>query len=1005
MVRIKEIGKTSSRLGVIVLVSLLMFAGLVPMQSMAINQPLDGYSDYVSANTYDNFTLRSATGVLRANHTYQPGDVVLLNITTTRVVNLAKQHQLTFKTWNGGNVPGTNIGAWVQRSSKTPYSYEATITLPGAITFDWYYADFRIQDNLNAQVAAKTAIIVGNNLNGHSIKTYKDAACTMERQVFNASDVLYVEFFAGTGVTGGSIQLLDLSRDLPLNNVNFGTTPVSALQTNVGGDNTKFRFSIDLNATPGLTLNFWYSLKVNTNGGGANAFKGATQVQVKGNPSLIVASKDLAPATALEGAMDVPMMALNLTAAANTNDLLFTGVRVMKIGNSTLDGDVGLVRLIEDKDSDMVYDASTDAFLGDPQTYSGGNMTFTNLNRTIPEGTTLHLLILFNIPPTATPGRTVGLSIWNDTWFYVKAPAGVVPIPQPINSSLTKILSSPTDITKVSGDGQQGYLGKLLAPFVVEVKNALHLVVENVPITWAISNGPTGATGTALVNTTAVTNRSGRATVELKLGNLPGTYNVTATSAGLVGSPITFKVTAVKPPPVLAKIKVTPINATLDLGKIQDFNATGYEADNTAIPGLVFTWSVTPSSIGTIDKNGTFKALKNGTGVIKAVNGTKNGTANITVQRLIHKITVTPVNTSVAVGSAVKFLAVAYDALGATIDGIIFGWSVQNTTVASIVQTGNVTGLKPGKTVVVAASGSVAGLANLTVFQTVNKITVTPNNVSLEQGKNTTFAAKAYDALGNEFPGVKFAWSVNNTAIGTITPEGLFKSLAPGTTSVLAKNGTVNGSARVTVTVPPRVLTQIQLQPSDPKVTKGKTINILATAYDQKGVAFTNATFVWSVVDPSIGEISNAGVFTGKKAGITTVKVSVTMGGVTKTASTTVKVTATSGAQATNTAGMIAVVILVTLLLVAAIILLLYKGKKDSGPSADEEDDGKEEEEEDEGSEDEGKEEPDEKKSKKEKEEPEKEEKDEEPEGSGDKKKGKTGESELDEGDENEPVH
>jgi hypothetical protein len=999
MVQSIAIGKAGSRLGAIVLVSLLVFAGLVPMQSMALTQPSDGYSDYVSANTYDNFTLRSATGVLRANQTYQPGDVVLLNITTTRVQNLAKQHQLTFKDWNGGNVPGTNIGAWAQRSSKTPYSYEATITLPGAITFDWYYADFRIQDNLNAQVAAKTAIIVGKDLNGHSIKTYKDAACTVERQVFNASDMIYVEFFAGTNVNGGSIQLLDLSRDLPLNNVNFGTAPVGALQTNVGGDNTKYRFSIDLNATPGLTLNFWYSLKVTSNGGGS-AFKGATQVQVKGNPSLIVASKDLAPATALEGAMDVHMMALNLTAATNTNDLLFAGVRVMKTGNSTLDGDVGLVRLVDDKDADMVYDAGTDAFLGTPQTFSSGNLTFSNLNRTIVEGTTVHLLVLFNIPPTATPERTVGLSIRNDTWFYVKAPAGVVPIPVPINSSLTKILSSPTDITKVSGDGQQGYLGKLLAPFVVEVKNALHLVVENVPITWAISNVPAGATGAALVNATALTNRSGRAVVELKLGNLPGTYNVTATSAGLVGSPMTFKVTAVKPPPVLAKIKVTPINATLDLGKVQDFNATGYEADNTAIPNLVFTWTVTPSSLGTIDKNGTFKALKNGTGVIKAVNGTKNGTANITVQRLIHQIKVTPVNTSVAAGSAVKFTAVAYDALGAAIDGIIFGWSVQNTTVASIVQTGNATGLRPGKTVVVAASGSVAGLANLTVFQTVKTITVTPGQISLEQGKNTTFSAKAYDALGNEFPGVRFAWSVNNTAIGTITPEGLFKSLAPGTTSVMAKNGTVNGTAKITVTVPPRVLTQVTLGPSDPKVAKGKTVNILATAYDQKGVAFTNATFVWSVVDPSIGEISNSGVFTGKKAGITTVKVSVTMGGVTKTASTTVKVTSTSGGKATNTAGMIAVVILVALLLVAAIILLLYKGKKDSGSSEDEEDEDKEE-----GSDDEEKEEPDEKGSKKEEEEPEKDEKDEEPESAEGKKKGKTGESELDEGDENEPVH
>ncbi|RJS84013.1 PGF-CTERM sorting domain-containing protein, partial [Methanophagales archaeon] len=61
------------------------------------------------------------------------------------------------------------------------------------------------------------------------------------------------------------------------------------------------------------------------------------------------------------------------------------------------------------------------------------------------------------------------------------------------------------------------------------------------------------------------------------------------------------------------------------------------------------------------------------------------------------------------------------------------------------------------------------------------------------------FTATAYDQYGAEMPDIVFAWSSSNEAVGTVDATGLFSALAAGTTTITATNGTVSGTASVTV--------------------------------------------------------------------------------------------------------------------------------------------------------------------------------------------------------------
>src|SRR3990172_7276044 len=84
-------------------------------------------------------------------------------------------------------------------------------------------------------------------------------------------------------------------------------------------------------------------------------------------------------------------------------------------------------------------------------------------------------------------------------------------------------------------------------------------------------------------------------------------------------------------------------------------------------------------------------------------------------------------------------------------------------------------------------------------------ITVTPSTATLAINGTQTFTAAAKDQYSNPFT-TTFTWSSSNTTVGTVNSTGKFTALSNGTTIINATNGSVSGSASVTVAaiaVPP----------------------------------------------------------------------------------------------------------------------------------------------------------------------------------------------------------
>ncbi len=118
----------------------------------------------------------------------------------------------------------------------------------------------------------------------------------------------------------------------------------------------------------------------------------------------------------------------------------------------------------------------------------------------------------------------------------------------PVTFTATATAASAQTIAASSGNNQSGIVGSTLSsPLVILVTDQNSNPVANDTVTVALTYVPANTSITnPLSATSIITNSNGLASVNLTLGKHAGSYTVTATSAGLTGSPLSFTATATR---------------------------------------------------------------------------------------------------------------------------------------------------------------------------------------------------------------------------------------------------------------------------------------------------------------------------------------------------------------------------------------------------------------------------------------------------------------------------
>lgn len=278
-----------------------------------------------------------------------------------------------------------------------------------------------------------------------------------------------------------------------------------------------------------------------------------------------------------------------------------------------------------------------------------------------------------------------------------------------------------------------------------------------------------------------------------------GTATITAASAS-ISSYTTLTVTGT----TLVSISVTPANASVAVGSVIQYVATGTYSDNTTQDLTTsVAWTSSNPAVGNISNSagsqGFATGMSPGVATVSATSGSISGSAVLTVLNpaSLVSIAVTPVSASVVVGLTQQFSATGTYSDGTTQDLTASAtWTSSSPTIATVNGAGLSTGVATGSTTITAVSSSVAGSATLTVAPVaLVSLKVTPSIITLTLGRTQQFTATGtYNNGTTQDLSNSVSWSSDGVA-ATITPTGLGTAATLGSAIITASSGSISGTA------------------------------------------------------------------------------------------------------------------------------------------------------------------------------------------------------------------
>jgi hypothetical protein len=239
----------------------------------------------------------------------------------------------------------------------------------------------------------------------------------------------------------------------------------------------------------------------------------------------------------------------------------------------------------------------------------------------------------------------------------------------------------------------------------------------------------------------------------------------------------------------------------------------------------------------------------------------------------IAKIVVSPDSAWVPTGHTLALKANAQSATTQQLPGQSFFWSSSDTLVATVTQSGVVSGRVPGAAQIGASAEGKSGFARVVVANPiVHSVTVTPAADSIYAtgpGNSVTLTGTAYDSAGNQLPGRPLLWSTNSSVV-TVSSLGLVTAAntAAGTAIVTATSrdsGFASASARIgvighiaSVTVNPPISYL-----SSSGFSLLRTVQLAAILTDTFGHDVSHQRAVsWSSGNTSVATVNRAGLVT-----------------------------------------------------------------------------------------------------------------------------------------------
>jgi uncharacterized protein YjdB len=375
-------------------------------------------------------------------------------------------------------------------------------------------------------------------------------------------------------------------------------------------------------------------------------------------------------------------------------------------------------------------------------------------------------------------------------------------------------------------------------------------------------------------------------------GMSEGDVDITATAEGEAGTAL---VQVTRP---VETVSVTPDPVTLDVAETEQLTAVARDVngDEIQLNSDSFTWRSGDQSIATVTGTGLVEGTGEGTVEVTAeVNGV-SGSSQITVNRPVVDIEISPETATVEVNSTIQLTATLLDANGDVITGRTVNWTSSNSNIASVDNTGTVTGNQEGDVVITARAEGISATADVTVGAPVDSVSITPDGATIEVTDTLQLDATLQDAGGNTLQR-PISWSSSNASVASVDSNGLVTGESEGTAQITADSEGVTDTVTVDVTAPVATVT---ISPDPVDLDLNATQQLSVELRDANGNVLSGRTVNWSSSNSSIASVDSAGLVTANSEG--TAQVSATSEGVSDSVNVNVTSTVSSVVVTPDTA-------------------------------------------------------------------------------------------------------
>ena len=259
----------------------------------------------------------------------------------------------------------------------------------------------------------------------------------------------------------------------------------------------------------------------------------------------------------------------------------------------------------------------------------------------------------------------------------------------------------------------------------------------------------------------------------------------------------------------VTSVQIGSSSLALEPGETANLTATVLPSNAT---DKSVSWSSNNTGVATVDNNGKVTAVAAGSAVITVTttDGGKTATCNVTVTNPavpVQSVSLDKTELSMTVGENATLTATV---MPANADNKAVTWSSNNTSVATVDNTGKVTAVAAGSAVITVTTTDGGKTATCTVTVTnpdipVQSVSLNKTELSLIIGENATLIATV---LPENAVNKAVTWSSSNTAIATVDANGKVTAVAAGEAIITVTTTDGGKTATCTVTVSDEVPNQ-----------------------------------------------------------------------------------------------------------------------------------------------------------------------------------------------------